>query len=357
MTTKEIKRIKSGLLCLGCSTSKETGDSLVADMPYFFEKGFSHSVHAELFGANIAISVSERFSEVSPYELKKTDGGYVVAWEGGSAPMKFFPRLPRTGTVVDSLAKYHSPDCITLWPSTSCCYDKPGLKCKFCSLLAESGAPVPAEELAAGLEKLYEKVPHSHALNFSGATYKNSDFMADYWIGLTRLLRRFYTGSISIEFAPPADLGRLDAMKDAGVTNVIMNLEIADPRLRAEICPGKGRIPYEHYYAAYRRGVELFGRGQVSSVLIAGLQPYGDIVRECEKMTEIGVFPTIMPFRPFDDSDLAGQPMCDPDEYIRISELLGGMLRAHGLAPQAMQGCTKCGGCSLENDCYYHPER
>ena len=103
--------------------------------------------------------------------------------------------------------------------------------------------------------------------------------------------------------------------------------------------------------------MELFGRGQVSSVLIAGLQPYDDIVRECEKMTEIGVFPTIMPFRPFDDSDLAGQPMCDPDEYIRISELLGGMLRAHGLAPQAMQGCTKCGGCSLENDCYYHPER
>ena len=179
--------------------------------------------------------------------------------------------------------------------------------------------------------------------------------MADYWIALTRRLREFYTGAISIEFAPPADLGKLREMKEAGVTNVIMNLEIADERLRSEICPGKGRITKAHYYEAYARGVELFGRGQVSSVLIAGLQPYDDIVAECERMTAAGVFPTIMPFRPFDDSDLSQASMCDPDEYLRIAELLGEMLRKHGLAPHLMQGCTKCGGCSLENDCYYHP--
>ncbi|MBQ7227454.1 MAG: radical SAM protein [Clostridia bacterium] len=350
-----MKKIKSGLLCLGVSASEETGDSLVEEMPYFFKKGFSHSVHAQVFGANIALSVSERFSEVSPYRLEKVGESYCVTWEGGSAPIKFFPRLPQTGTVVDELAKYHSPDCITLWPSTSCCYDKPGLKCKFCSLMEEDGAPVPIDELASGLKSLYEKVPHAHALNFSGATYQSPDAMADYWIALTKKLREFFTGAISIEFAPPANLDKLSEMKKAGVTNVIMNLEISNPALRKEICPGKGRITYEHYYKAYERAVELFGRGQVSSVLIAGLQPYDDIVEECRKMTKIGVFPTIMPFRPFDDAPLSTQPMCDPAEYIRISELLGQMLREENLAPSAMQGCTKCGGCSLENDCYYHP--
>ena len=355
MTEEEIKRLKSGLLCLGCSATRETGESLVRDMPWFFERGFSHSVHTELFGSNIAISVSEHFSALSPYTLEKTDDGYFVTWSGGRAPISFFPRLPETGTVVDKLVKYHSRDCITLWPSSNCCYDRPGMKCRFCSLLPESDAPVPVEELAHGLELLYAKVPHSHALNFSGATYKNPDVMADYWIALTRRLREFYTGAISIEFAPPADLGKLREMKEAGVTNVIMNLEIADERLRSEICPGKGRITKAHYYEAYARGVELFGRGQVSSVLIAGLQPYDDIVAECERMTAAGVFPTIMPFRPFDDSELSQASMCDPDEYLRIAELLGEMLRKHGLAPHLMQGCTKCGGCSLENDCYYHP--
>ena len=348
-----IKKIKSGLLCLGCSASKETGESLVREMPWFFARGFCHSVHTEIFGSCIAISVSESFSSVSPYELKKTDDGYVVAWAGGSVPVKFFPRLPETGTVVDKLAKYHSHDCITLWPSSSCCYDKPGVKCKFCSLLAESEKPADIDELARGLKTLYESVPHAHALNFSGATYRSPDVMADYWIGLAKKLREFYTGAISVEFAPPADLGKLDEMKAAGISNIIMNLEIADPKLRKEICPGKSGITYDRYYEAFRRGVELFGRGQVSSVLIAGLQPYDDIVAECEKMTAMGVFPTIMPFRPFDDSELAHRSMCDPDKYLRISELLGAMLRKHGLSPQAMQGCTKCGGCSLENDCYY----
>lgn len=357
MDTEQIKKIKSGLLCLGCAASRETGESLVRDMPWFFERGFSHSVHTEIFGSCIAISVSERFSEVSPYELKKSDGGYEIVWDGGSVPVAFFPRLPQTGTVVDKLAKYHSRDCITLWPSSNCCYDKPGVKCKFCSLLPDADRPVDAAELADGLKTLYERVPHAHALNFSGATYCSPDVMADYWIDLTYRLREFFTGAISVEFAPPFELRKLGSMKAAGVSNIIMNLEIADPKLRKEICPGKSGITYEKYYEAFARGVAVFGRGQVSSVLIAGLQPYDDIVRECEKMTAMGVFPTIMPFRPFDDAELASQPMCDPDEYLRISELLGEMLRREKLSPRAMQGCTKCGGCSLENDCFYNPAK
>lgn len=352
ISEKDIKRIKSGLLCLGCYASRETGDSLVGDMPYFFEKGFSHSVHASLFGSNIAISVSEKFSETSPYELKKAGSGYVIAYGDKSVPIKFFPRLPQTGTVVDSLAKYHSPDCITLWPSTSCCYDRPGQKCGFCSLVGEQPEPVDTAVLAEGLRKLFEKVPHTHTLNFSGATYKNPDVMCDYWTTLTGKLRAFYKGDISIEFAPPSDLGKLDDMKNAGVTNFIMNLEIADPVLRKKICPGKGSISYAQYYAAFDRAVALAGRGQVSSVLIAGIQPYDDILRECEKMISVGVIPTVMPFRPFDDSSMPDMPMCDPEEYIMIEEKLGKMLRDAALDPEKMSGCTKCGGCSLENDCY-----
>ena len=352
ISKNDIKRIKSGLLCLGCYASHETGESLVGDMPYFFEKGFSHSVHASLFGSNIAISVSEGFSRTSPYELKKTNKGYVIATEDKTVPIKFFPRLPQTDTVVDSLAKYHSPDCITLWPSTSCCYDRPGQKCSFCSLVGEQPAPVTADELAEGLRILYEKVPHAHSLNFSGATYKNPDVMCDYWTELTKKLRSFYRGDVSIEFAPPSDLGKLDAMKEAGVTNFIMNLEIANPALRKKICPGKGSISYDHYYAAFGRAVSLVGKGQVSSVLIAGLQPYEDIIKECEKMINFGVIPTVMPFRPFDDSSMSDLPMCDPEEYMKTEEKLGEMLRAAKLDPEKMSGCTKCGGCSLENDYY-----
>lgn len=352
LSVNDIKRIKSGLLCLGCYASHETGESLVGDMPYFFEKGFSHSVHASVFGSNIAISVSEGFSRISPYELKKAESGYVIATADITVPIKFFPRLPQTGTAVDKLAKYHSPDCITLWPSTSCCYDRPGQKCRFCSLVGEQPLPVDADELADGLRKLYQKVPHAHSLNFSGATYKNPDAMCDYWTRLTEKIRAFYTGDISIEFAPPADLERLDGMKNAGVTNFIMNLEIADPTLRKTICPGKGRISYDHYYAAFKRAVSLAGKGQVSSVLIAGIQPYVDILNECEKMISVGVIPTVMPFRPFDDSSMSELPMCDPDEYLAIEEKLGAMLRSAGLDPEKMSGCTKCGGCSLENDCY-----
>ena len=87
-------------------------------------------------------------------------------------------------------------------------------------------------------------------------------------------------------------------------------------------------------------------------VMIGGIQPFSDIRNECEYLTSIGVFPTIMPFRPLDDCTFFDVTSCNPDELIEASEFLGALLRKEGLAPECQEGCTKCGGCSIENDCY-----
>ena len=354
--SKDIVRLKAGLLCYGARVEAETAKLLAEEYPHFFDKGFIHAVNIHLYEANINISVAEEFSTESPYLLVKKDGAYRITGDGWDEPITFFDKLPDTGTVLDDMARLHSEGCINVWPSTTCCYDTPELKCRFCSLEADRTEPMDIDELCAGLRILMEKVPKGYMLNFSGGTYKNPDWMARYWIRLARRIREFSDCFITVEFAPPSDLGLLREMKDAGIGAAIMNLEIADPEERKRICPGKSKISYEHYHEAFREAVKVFGWGMVSSVLIGGIQDKEAIKKECAVMAAEGVYPTIMPFRPMDNCELYGFRRCEPEELIEMSDHLAELLRKYCLEFKKQPGCTECGGCSLENDCYARME-
>ena len=348
---KDIVKLKAGLLCCGARVERETAKLLEAEYPHFFDNGFIHAVSIRLYDANVNVIVAEEFSGDSPYLILKRDGCYRVTGEGWDEPVFFYPNLPKTGTFLDEMAMLHSAVCINIWPSTTCCYDTPELKCRFCSLKPETEKPVDPATLSDALRILMAKVPPEYELNFSGGTYGDPDKMVRYWIDLCRRIHEFSSARIAVEFAPPADLSLLGELKASGADAAIMNLEVADPERRKTICPGKSRISYEHYHEAFREAVRVFGWGMVSSVLIGGIQPPEEIMRECEVMAAEGVFPTIMPFHPMDDCELYGLERCRPEELLRMSEHLGDLLVRYDLDYRKQPGCTNCGGCSLENDC------
>ncbi len=350
MTRDKFLKLKAGLLCKGAALSPSARKDLQKNHPDYFDKGFIDAVNMCIGDSNICVSIAEDFSKESEF-LLDFDGSYFIDFEGEHLGVRFFHDLPVTNTVVDGMARLHADGCINIWPSTNCCYDTPELKCKFCSLGAKTNEPIDPDELCKGLKIYAEKYP-DYTFNFSGGTFKNPDTMVKYWCELASKIRGFCSNPIAVEFAPPADLKLLQKMKQSGINVAIMNIEIVDSTLRKEICPGKSGITLEHYHKALKKAVEIFGRGMVSSVMIGGIQPWDDIIKECEILTEMGVFPTIMPFRPLDDCPLANVKACDPDELIAASEKLGEMLRKNRLSPHCQPGCTKCGGCSIENDCF-----
>lgn len=349
-----LAELKAGLLCYGINVDKEVGKQLLESRPYFYDKGFVHAVNANILGSNVCVSVAEQFSGVSPYHLRGEDGKFFVEDETGEikVPITLFDDLPVTGTVIDELARPHSNHVISLWPSLVCCYDRPGKKCKFCSIKpTDSQTVVPAEDVVAGLKALFAKVDR-YSINLGGGTKHDPDTMADYLIDIVKGVRTFTNTPISLELAPPTDTEYIAKLKQAGASSLIMNLEVADPEKRKAICPGKSSISKEHYYECYRRGVAEFGRGKISCVLIAGIQPKEDIIAECKKLTDVGVIPTIIPFKAMDDCEYHDRPNCNHNELLWISTRLGKILRDKGLSPQMQEGCTKCGGCSLETNYY-----
>lgn len=349
-----LAELKAGLLCYGINVDEEVGKQLLKSRPYFYDKGFVHAVNANILGSNVCVSVAERFSGVSPYHLRGGDDKFFVEDEKGElrVPIRLFDDLPVTGTVIDALARPHSDRVISLWPSLVCCYDRPGKKCKFCSIKpTDSQTVVSAEEVVKGLKALFA-ITDKYSINLGGGTIDNPDKMAKYLAEIVRGVREFSNTPISLELAPPSDVELIAELKRAGASSLIMNLEVANDELRKTICPGKSSIKKSHYYECYERGVSEFGRGKISCVLIAGIQPAKDIVSECAKLTDIGVIPTIIPFKAMDDCELNKTPNCDSRELLEISARVGKMLRDKGLSPEMQEGCTKCGGCSLETNYY-----
>lgn len=349
MKYEEFLRLKAGLLCLGVRVDEYSKAALMREYPRFFDRGFIDAANMNVSGSNICVSAGEEFNARSPYSLVKKEDGFYVCGGVTDVKVRFFGELPKTGTFLDDMARLHSENCINIWPSTHCCYDVKGKKCAFCSLQKARSAPVPPQELADALKLLLPGT--GAALNFSGGTYLSPDNMARYWIDAVKRIRAFSDRHIAVELAPPQDLSLLDELHAAGLNAVIMNLEIADEELRKRVCPGKASISKAHYYAAYKRAVKLFGYGMVSCVLIAGIQPKEDVLSECEKLASLGVYPTIMPFRPMDSCELRDTPPCDPDELLELGRALGRIVRKYKMDPKIQPGCTECGGCSLENDC------
>src|SRR3984957_6561928 len=76
---------------------------------------------------------------------------------------------------------------------------------------------------------------------------------------------------IQAQCEPPADFGWFARLRRAGGDTLGMHLEAWDESVRREIMPGKAEVPRAFYMEAFAAAVEVFGRGQVSTYLLAGL--------------------------------------------------------------------------------------
>lgn len=133
---------------------------------------------------------------------------------------------------------------------------------------------------------------------------------------------------IQVQCEPPDDLAWLARLKEAGADTLGMHLEAVEPAVRAAVMPGKAELSLERYDEAFAVAVDLFGRGQVSTYLIAGLGDWPDsIVAAAARLVTMGVYPFLVPFVPIAETPMADAPpppaaMMD-DLYRRVAALIG----------------------------------
>jgi len=125
-------------------------------------------------------------------------------------------------------------------------------------------------------------------------------------------------------------------------------LEVVSERVRQEIMPGKAKVPVSYYMEAFDAAVKVFGRGQVSTYIIAGLGDTQDeIVNMSRQLIQRGVYPFIVPFVPISGTPLESHPVPNSQFMLEVLKPVGQMLREEGMLSNDMKaGCGKCGACS-----------
>ena len=73
--------------------------------------------------------------------------------------------------------------------------------------------------------------------------------------------------------------------------------------------PGKASVPLARYFDAFAAAVPVFGRGQVSTYILAGLGDTPEAILDISrKLIALGVYPFVVPFVPISGTPLESHP-------------------------------------------------
>lgn len=119
-----------------------------------------------------------------------------------------------------------------------------------------------------------------------------------------KVMEIFPDDKVFLACPPPTMQTDMDAYHDAGIDGIIISVEVFDPPKSKAYLPGKDRVPLSAFYYTLRHAVSVFGKDEVFSNLIAGLER-PDTTREgCAQIAATGAHPVISPFRPIAGTDL-----------------------------------------------------
>jgi radical SAM protein (TIGR04043 family) len=315
-----------------------------------------------LGGKTIMVPIATAGAINSPFIANRPDeqGISIIRRDGRVIDSIAFPLQPHfyglktaDGVPYSQIATLHAADVLATTVLQSCIrYGNRKKSCQFCAIEQSLKAGLTIlhktpEQLAEVARAAVELDGVKHMVITTG-TPNLTDRGAAILCESARAVKAAVDLPIQGQCEPPDDDIWFERMKKAGIDSLGMHLEAVTPEVRARIMPGKAGVPLERYMDAFDAAVAVFGRGEVSTYILAGLGDSAEaILSVCEQLIAQGVYPFVVPFIPITGTPLADHPSPDPRFMQDILQPLGAMLKQAGLHSADMKaGCAKCGACS-----------
>lgn len=324
--------------------------------------GAGPSDHKAVTLANqtVMVPILNHASARSPYSARVL-GDHALLFRGEEAIAELsFPKKPRfydrftdEGVPYWMIATLHGNDVLATTVLQTCKrYGHRETSCQFCaigqSLAAKSTiaekTPAQLAEVAHAAVEL-DGVRH---LVMTTGTPATDDRGARVLADAARAVRAAVDLPIQAQCEPPADFAWFQRLADAGVDSLGLHLEAVTEEVRARIIPGKAEVPVSVYLEAFEAAVAVFGRGQVSSYVLAGLGDSREAILDmCQRMIALGVYPFVVPFVPIAGTPLAHHPTPEPAFMASLLGEIAAMLADAQLKSTDIKaGCGRCGACS-----------
>lgn len=315
-----------------------------------------------LDGMTVMVPVHTAPAFESPYLVEKPDAygksrisrdGLVLGEVSFPLQPKFYGLTTADGIPYSKIAVLHGRDVLATTVLQSCIrYQSRTKTCQFCAIgqslaagrTIERKTPAQLAEVAKAAVEL-DGVKH---MVMTTGTPPGKDRGAALLAESAAAVKAAVALPIQVQCEPPDDDAWFARMFDAGADALGMHLEACTEEVRHRIMPGKAQVSVERYFEAFAAAVPVFGRGQVSTYILAGLgDSREDILAVCHRLTRMGVYPFVVPFVPISGTPLESHPTPTPAFMNSILGPLSGMLLATGLKSiEVKAGCAKCGACS-----------
>ena len=314
-------------------------------------------------GTTVMVPIYTGQAGQSPYQVTTArESAVPVTLEKNSeklAPIAF-PSQPQfyglttaDGIPYSKIALLHSKDVLATTVLQTCMrYRDPATACQFCaiekSLEGDRTLARKTPEQLAEVAEAAVRLDGVQNMVMTTGTPNTRDRGAAYLAECARAIKARVNIPIQAQCEPPDDFAWFQRMKDAGIDSLGMHLEAVEPEVRSRIMPGKAEVPLSVYFDAFAAAVEVFGWGQVSTYLLAGL---GDrlesLVEVSDRLISIGVYPFVVPFVPISSTPLADHPAPSSDFMFTLYQQVGALLKQAGMSSAEINaGCAKCGACS-----------
>jgi radical SAM protein (TIGR04043 family) len=308
-------------------------------------------------GLPLTVPMHSRFAQQSPYRLRLGErsaklfrGDDYVGPVAIPPQPKIYEMATADGIPYWKIALLHL-DSIASTVVQKCIYWGTHEQCRFCGIELTRGEQTVSVKTPAQLAEVC-----TAARDLDGAvdatlttgSINRRDRGALYISKCAAAIKEACGLPVQVQFEPPDDLAVLREVRDAGVDAVGIHIETFDPKVLAEVAPGKAACGVEGYFRCWERAVEVFGRGAVSTYVILGMGERPGVTEEgCRRAIELGVYPFVVPLRPVPGTLMADVPPPDPDYVAGVYRSVSAMLAEHGLDhEEARAGCARCQACS-----------
>jgi radical SAM protein (TIGR04043 family) len=351
----DVVRVKAELFCQGvrCDLGAELPVPYLPNKRASLSEGKCFILSPGRGNFPINVAVRERFVKDSPFHFSPLEkkiykeGRPFIDVEDVPQPAWYNLKLPH-GKSFDQVVQVHLADILASALSDFCSFKTEGKGCKYCALRTGPGSRnKDPKEIAYCISHLEGAGLRFSELNLNAGTLRGEDRGANLYLKAIEEVRRVSNIPIAAQICPPDNFNWIKYLQEEGLNTISFNLEIYDEERRREICPGKSTIPRERYFEAMEYAVELFGRNQVSSWLIIGLEPVESTLAGVEAIAAVGAIPFVSVFRPLTGTELENRLPPPVDDVIRVFKEVGKILKRHGLDPwRSTNGCVRCNCCS-----------
>jgi radical SAM protein (TIGR04043 family) len=290
------------------------------------------------------VNARMRFVRDTPLELRMVEGSVITIIDSRGKTLKgrlipnppFYSKKTSRGTPMVKVARLHGRDCLATTLYQSCSLRE---RCSFCAIDVSfrSGDAL----LWKNPHDLLEVAKSSEAKHWT-ITSGYHPRLNEKMVEALEILKEGDDRPIHVQVGPGEDL---KALNEAGADTLGIHIETLDEKALSYHCPGKFAMGHGKFIKALKRGVEIFGEGQVSTFVVLGLGEERDVTLEgMEDLVREGIVPFLTPLRPLGGS--MGLEAPDPEYMLGFYCALSDMFDRYGLDPRKSRaGCVRCGAC------------